>query len=49
MPYIFKVMINDCKKGCDIQDVNAVAGEPRLYANLTYDSGFKIVFGTEAE
>ena len=31
MPYIFKVMINDCKKGCDIQDVNAVAGEPRLY------------------
>lgn len=49
MPYIFKVMINDCKKGCDIQDVNAVAGEPRLYANLTYDSGFKIVFGTEGQ
>ena len=47
VPYMLKVMITDLKRGGDIKDVDAGINEPRLYANLTYDPGFKIVFGTE--
>ncbi len=35
--------------GRGVQDVKAVAKEPRVFANLTYDKGFKIVFGTEGK
>ena len=34
--------------GC-IQDAEVVAEEPKEYANLTYDSGFKIVLGTKGK
>lgn len=37
------------KNGGGIQDAEVVAEEPREYANLTYDSGFKIVLGTEGK
>ena len=37
------------KKDLDVKDIDAVAVEPREFVNLTYDSGFKIVFGTEGK
>lgn len=37
------------KRGVDVKDIEAVAVEPREFVNLTYDSGFKIVFGTEGK
>ena len=37
------------KRGVDVKDVEAVAVEPGEFVNLTYDSGFKIVFGTEGK
>lgn len=35
------------KMGRDVKDVEVEAREPKVFANLTYDSGFKIVLGTE--
>ena len=37
------------KIGGGIKDAEAVVGEKQVFANLTYDSGFKIVFGTEGK
>jgi hypothetical protein len=37
------------KNGGSIQDAEVVAEAPKEYANLTYDSGFKIVLGTEGK
>lgn len=42
-------MRKEKEKGRDIKDVEAVAEKPREFANLTYDPGFKIVFGTEGK
>ena len=36
-------------KGEGVKDIDAVAVEPREFVNLTYDPGFKIVFGTEGK
>lgn len=37
------------KKGVGVKDIETVAVEPGEFVNLTYDSGFKIVFGTEGK
>ena len=37
------------KMGVGVKDIDAVAVESREFVNLTYDSGFKIVFGTEGK
>ena len=37
------------KSGGDIKDVEAVQTQRPVFANLTYDPGFKIVFGTEGK
>ncbi len=34
-------------KHYDVKDVDVAAKEPNVFANLTYDKGFKIVLGTE--
>lgn len=38
-------MNREMKKGLGVKDIDAVAVEPGKFVNLTYDSGFKIVFG----
>lgn len=42
-------MNREMKKGVGVKDIEAVAVEPGEFVNLTYDSGFKIVFGTEGK
>jgi len=42
--------MEEFKKNCGgVQDAEDVAKEPGRFANLTYDSGFKIVFGTQGK
>ena len=40
-------MVGIKKNSGGVKDAEAVAKEPRVFANLTLDAGFKIVFGTE--
>ena len=42
-------MKTNMKNGVGVKDIEAVAVEPGEFVNLTYDSGFKIVFGTEGK
>ena len=50
MPYlIFIIMTKIQKVGSSIKDAKAVEKEPKEFANLTYDPGFKIVLGTEGK
>ena len=37
------------KIGGSVKDAEASGQEPKEFVNLTYDSGFKIVFGTEGK
>lgn len=42
-------MRKDLKRGRGVKDAETMTGGPNEFVNLTYDSGFKIVFGTEGK
>ena len=42
-------MRKDLKRGGGVKDAETMTGGPNEFVNLTYDSGFKIVFGTEGK
>ncbi len=42
-------MKNEKDFGGGVKDAEVVAVEPKVFAQLTYDKGFKIVFGTEGK
>lgn len=42
-------MRKDLKRGGGIKEAETMTGGPNEFVNLTYDSGFKIVFGTEGK
>ena len=46
---IYDSMETGIKVGGGVKDAEAMGQEPKEFANLTYDSGFKIVFGTEGK
>ena len=50
MPCIISMtMRKDLKRGGGVKDAETMTGGPNEFVNLTYDSGFKIVFGTEGK
>lgn len=46
---ISMTMRKDLKRGRGVKDAETMTGGPNEFVNLTYDSGFKIVFGTEGK
>ena len=42
-------MKNSLRRDGRVKDSEIVASGPKVFANLTYDHGFKIVFGTEGK
>ncbi len=42
-------MKNEKEFGRGVKDVEAMTEDPRVFAKLTFDKGFKIVFGTEGK
>ena len=50
MPCLISMtMRKDLKRGRGVKDAETMTGGPNEFVNLTYDSGFKIVFGTEGK
>lgn len=50
MPCLISMtMRKDLKRGGGIKEAETMTGGPNEFVNLTYDSGFKIVFGTEGK